>query len=163
ELAKWSDNKRVTSIWVANADGSGGRKFLGHEKDRNAVWSPDGRFIAFLAERDGGEAPAQIWLLPADGGEATRLTDPKRAIRAFDWAKDNASIVFTAEPAKSDAEKKSEKAGEDAIVVDDGANGQERGQFTGLWRVIVADKTEKAITHDPSLLIESFRLSPDNS
>src|SRR5262249_1462961 len=114
ELAKWSENKRVTSIWVANADGSGARRFLGHETDRAAAWSPDGRSIAFLAERDAGDKTddaAQIWILPADGGEATRLTDHKGAIRGFDWASDSASIIFTAEPAKSDAEKKLEKAG----------------------------------------------------
>src|SRR5690349_23890379 len=52
ELAKWKDNKRVTSIWIANADGTGARSFLAHERDRNAAWSPDGRFVAFLGSRD---------------------------------------------------------------------------------------------------------------
>src|SRR4051812_14121535 len=46
ELGKWKDNKRVTSIWIANADGTGARKFLGHERDRNVAWSPDGQSIA---------------------------------------------------------------------------------------------------------------------
>src|SRR3954454_3645041 len=52
ELGKWKDNKRVTSIWIANADGTGARKFLGHERDRNVAWSPDGQSIAFLGSRD---------------------------------------------------------------------------------------------------------------
>src|SRR5512138_3872544 len=43
ELGKWKDNKRVTSIWMADADGGNARKFLGHERDRNAAWSPDGK------------------------------------------------------------------------------------------------------------------------
>src|ERR1044071_1325460 len=47
ELGKWKDNKRVTSIWMANVDGTGARRFLGHERDQNAAWSPDGRFVAF--------------------------------------------------------------------------------------------------------------------
>src|SRR6185369_4884768 len=52
ELGKWKDNKRVTSIWLANADGSNARRFLGHEKDRAAAWAPDGRSIAFISSRD---------------------------------------------------------------------------------------------------------------
>ena len=36
ELGKWKDNKRVTSIWIADADSSNARRFLGHEEKRLA-------------------------------------------------------------------------------------------------------------------------------
>src|SRR3954452_18888985 len=52
ELGKWKENKRVTSIWMADADGSNARRFLAHEKDRVPAWSPDGRMVAFLSTRD---------------------------------------------------------------------------------------------------------------
>jgi dipeptidyl aminopeptidase/acylaminoacyl peptidase len=171
ELGKWKDNKRVTSIWMARTDGSGARGFLGHERDRMAAWSPDGRLVAFLGARDaapdrvaapGADAAAQIWIIPADGGEATKLTKHQGTIRAFDWTADGAAIVFSAEPAKSDARKALEKAGDDPIVVDEGANGQERGEYTALWRVAVADGREEAITRDDHLVIDSFRVSPDS-
>ena len=54
ELGKWKDNKRVTSIWIADADGGNAHRFLANEKDRAAAWSPDGRSVAFLSTRDGG-------------------------------------------------------------------------------------------------------------
>ena len=38
ELGKWKDNKRVTSIWIADADGSSARRFLAREKDRAPAW-----------------------------------------------------------------------------------------------------------------------------
>jgi dipeptidyl aminopeptidase/acylaminoacyl peptidase len=169
ELGKWKDNKRVTSIWIADADGSNARRFLAHEKDRLPAWSPDGRFVAFLSTRDAAPAKegdaadsiAQVWVIPVDGGEASKLTDHKANIRAFEWTKDNASIVFLAERAKSEARKAAEKAGDDAIFVDEGANGQERAEFSELWRVTIADRSEQAITHDDSLVIESFRVAPD--
>jgi dipeptidyl aminopeptidase/acylaminoacyl peptidase len=174
ELAKWKDNKRVTSIWIANGDGSGARKFLGHERDRNPAWSPDGRTIAFLGSRDaapdreaspagGPDGGGQIWTIPADGGEATKLTDHNGTIRSFEWTKDSTAIVFSAEAAKSDAQKALEKAGDDPIFVDEGANGQERAAFSGLWRITVGDKTERPITKDDKLLIDNFRVSPDSS
>ena len=170
DLGKWKDNKRVTSMWIADADGANARRFLSNEKDRAAAWSPDGRSVAFLSTRDasgggreggdGADNAAQIYVIPVDGGEATKLSDHKGTIRSFEWAKDSASIVFLAERAKSDADKAAEKAGDDAIFVDEGANGQERGDFNGLWRIAIADKAEHPITHDDHLLIESFRLSP---
>src|SRR4030095_9177442 len=82
-------------------------------------------------------------------------------IKAFDWSKDSTAIVFSAERAKSDAQKANEKAGDDAIFVDEGANGQERAEFSELWQITIADKAERQITHDDKLLIDNFRVSPD--
>ena len=171
ELGKWKDNKRVTAIWIADADGGNAHRFLSNEKDRAAAWSPDGRSVAFLSTRDAssggsrdgesGDNAAQIYVIPVDGGEAVKLSDHKGTIRSFEWAKDSASIVFLADRAKTDADKAAEKAGDDAIFVDEGPNGQERGDFNGLWRIGISDKTEHAITHDDHLLIENLRISPD--
>jgi dipeptidyl aminopeptidase/acylaminoacyl peptidase len=171
ELGKWKDNKRATSIWIADADGGNARRFLSHEKDRAAAWSPDSRSVAFLSTRDassgsrdgsGADADPQIYVIPVDGGEASKLTDHKGEIKSFEWTKDSAAIVFLAEHAKPESVKTSEKSGDDAIFVDEGANGQERGDFNGLWRFSIADKSEHAITTDEHLLISGFRLSPDS-
>ena len=166
EVGKWKDNKRVTSIWIVDADGANARRFLAHEKDQAAAWSPDGRFIAFLGSRDtagkdNDDGVVDIWTIPVDGGEASKLTDHKSKIRAFEWTKDSASIVFLAERVKPESQKAAEKAGDDAIFVDEGANGQERAEFSELWRVTMADKREQRVTHDDALLIDSFRVSPD--
>jgi dipeptidyl aminopeptidase/acylaminoacyl peptidase len=167
EVGKWKDNKRVTSIWIVDADGANARRFLAHEKDRAPAWSPDGRYVAFLGSRDAAagkdsdDSVADVWIIPVDGGEASKLTDHKSKISAFEWTKDSASIVFLAERVKPESQKAAEKAGDDAILVDEGSNGQERAEFSELWRIGVADQREQAVTHDDALLIESFRVSPD--
>ena len=171
ELAKWKDNKRTQTIWIVDADGSSTRQFLSSDKDRSPAWAPDGKHVAFLSTRDApadkdGEASdtdAQIWVIPTDGGEATKLTTHKGKIKSFEWTKDSSAIVFVAERGQSDAEKADRKAGDDAIYVDEGANGQGRAEFTELWRVAIVDKAERPITRDDHLLIENFRVSPDGS
>ena len=35
ELGKWKDNKRVTTIWIVDADGAHARQYLGSDKDRS--------------------------------------------------------------------------------------------------------------------------------
>ena len=46
--------------------------------DFSPRWSPDGRTLAFLSDRDGR---TQIYLLSMDGGEASALTSGKNAVR----------------------------------------------------------------------------------
>jgi dipeptidyl aminopeptidase/acylaminoacyl peptidase len=166
ELKKWSDNKRVSSIWIANADGTDHRQFLGHERDRSPQWSPDGKYVAFLSTRDQAEgnrdAPgAQIWLLRTSGGEATKLTELKSAVRSIEWAKDSSRIFFTAEEPLTEAEKESRKNAGDGIHVDEGPNGQGRGSFTNVWVITIADKQARQITTGEHI-VGALAPSPDN-
>lgn len=95
-------------IWVAATD-SGPARQLTHwpSGESNARWSPDGKTIAFLSNRDA--AQADIWTVPAAGGEPTRITRigtvavrnnnaPGTAIR---WSPDSKTIAFAAQTAKS--------------------------------------------------------------
>ena len=164
EIEKWTDNKRVSTIWIANADGSNQYRFLASDKDRSPAWSPDGRQVAFLSTRDKPEndedAGPQIWVIRAGGGEAWKLTDHKGTIQRFEWAADGARIFFLAEEAQSDEDKAAEKAGNDAIFVDEGPNGQERGRYSELWEATVEDRRARRVSTG-GLLIEDFKPSPD--
>ena len=65
-----ADEDRVLrSIWCVG-DGQPRRLTRG-PADSAPAWAPDGSAIAFLRATDG---PAQLWLLPADGGEPEQLT-----------------------------------------------------------------------------------------
>lgn len=59
-------------------------------------WSPDGKSIAFLSDRGGDEATTQVWLVPANGGEAKRLTKFGEGIEDFVWSPDGKRIAFIA-------------------------------------------------------------------
>ncbi len=167
ELKKWSDNKRVSSIWIANADGTDHRQLLGSDKDRSPAWSPDGRYIAFLSTRDQAEnardaAGAQLWLLRMSGGEATKLSDHKAALRSFKWSEDSSRIFFIAEEPQTDAQKDTRKNVGDGILVDEGPNGQTRGSFANLWVITPADKQSRRLTSGDRI-VSDFRPSPDDT
>jgi dipeptidyl aminopeptidase/acylaminoacyl peptidase len=168
ELKKWTDNKRVTSIWIASSDGSDHRQLLGSDKDRSPLWSPDGRFVAFLSTRDHPESnrePAitQIWLLPmAGGGEAVKLTDGKASVRSMRWADDGSRIFFVADEPQTDAQKDSRKNLGDGIFVDEGPNGQGRSTFSNLWAVTLADKQLRQLTTGEQIVTD-FEPSADGA
>jgi dipeptidyl aminopeptidase/acylaminoacyl peptidase len=165
ELKKWSDNKRVSSIWIANSDGTDHRQLLGSDKDRAPAWSPDGRYIAFLSTRDQAEnardaAGAQIWLLRTSGaGEATKLTDQKTAVRSFKWSDDSRRIFFTAEEEDPLKDARKNSLG-DGIFVDEGPNGQGRGSYSNIWVITVADTQVRQLTRGQQV-IGDFVPSPD--
>ncbi|WP_284618476.1 hypothetical protein [Aquabacterium humicola] len=59
-------------IWVMRADGSGAVNLTRHpDEDNYPAWSADGTAIYFVSLRDGR---AQLYAVPAQGGDATRLT-----------------------------------------------------------------------------------------
>lgn len=166
ELKKWSDNKRVSTIWIARSDGTDHRQLLGSERDRSPAWSPDGRYVAFLSTRDQAEnardaSGAQIWLLPMAGGEATRLTSLDTVVRAFKWSPDGTRIFFTAEEKDPDEDARKKSIG-DGIFVDEGPNGQKRASFSNLWVVTIADRQTRRLTTGDRVIAE-FEPSPDGT
>ena len=55
-----------------NADGSDTMRLTENEApDLAPTWSPDGDWIVFRSERDGGP---EVYVIRADGSEPTRLT-----------------------------------------------------------------------------------------
>lgn len=62
----------------------------GNDVDGLATYSPDGRWIAFRRN----VSLADIWRVPATGGEPERLTSLKTNINAIAWTPDGKSIVF---------------------------------------------------------------------
>lgn len=94
-------------LWLAPTDGSAPARQLTHGwRDAAPVWSPDGRWLAFVRfERDpasGTTSKPQLWVLPAAGGEARRLTDHPLgvsgppAVRGPVWSPDSRRIAYPA-------------------------------------------------------------------
>lgn len=153
----WEENERKTTWWRADADGSEPWRFIGEEGGRGFTFSPDGTLLGFTRAVDG---KAQLHLIRTAGGEAWKLTDHATAVGAFAWTGDGARIVFVADDARSDEEEKARKAGDDAIFVDEGPNGQTAGVWNDLWAVDVASGDETRLT-EVEHRVASFSVAPD--
>ncbi|HSC28651.1 MAG TPA: S9 family peptidase, partial [Vicinamibacterales bacterium] len=64
--------------------------------ESDPAFSPDGKWIAFLSDRDSEDEDDQVWLMPADGGEAEQLTDFAGGALDFDWSPDGRRLAVIA-------------------------------------------------------------------
>ncbi len=80
-------------IWIMNSDGSDLRQLTnGENGESHPRWSPNGRFIAFHANRGDGR---QVWLLPTDGGEAWAVTSLSTGAGGMKWSPTGDKFAFS--------------------------------------------------------------------
>jgi dipeptidyl aminopeptidase/acylaminoacyl peptidase len=123
------EDRRFGDIWMARWDGTRTLQ-LTHTADageREPRFSPDGRYLSFLASRGSFDAEdkekSQIWILDRSGGEARKLTDFPGGVSDYAWSPDGGKLaVIASDPDPDEIEKKDKKTGKEKtpkpIVID---------------------------------------------
>ncbi len=129
----WKDNRYDTEIWIAPADGDphpltrtpGG-------SSTSPAWSPDGRWLAFRADRGEG---SQVHLIDPRGGEAWAVTRVKGGVESFAWSPRGDRLLLFIADERPASEARKERYGAFAIDGEPGPN-------THLWLAEVDGKGE---------------------
>jgi dipeptidyl aminopeptidase/acylaminoacyl peptidase len=150
-------NRYNTHVWTVTT-GPDGTKLkqltFGNGSESTPRWSPDGKLLAFISEREEKHKP-QIFLLPIDGGEAERVTDlPQGALENLAWSPDGTKIAFRYRPTDDEW---TESAAEDRKKKETSGPPREitrlhyREEGVGfvprtMWRVHLLDVATRAVT-----------------
>jgi dipeptidyl aminopeptidase/acylaminoacyl peptidase len=114
--ANWEENAFETEVFLAHsASPEPVQLTRGKKSSSSPLWSPDGKWIAFVSDRSDKR---QIYLIRPDGGEAVAITNLDEGVGAFDWSPDGKSIAFTMTDAKPDAHKERDKKYGEFDVID---------------------------------------------
>ena len=88
----------TSEIYMMNADGGNQQRLTENLKNEwYPSWSPDGKRIAFAADRKGDFVNFEIYVMDADGGNQHRLTNNRVRDRYPSWSPDGKRIVFSSE------------------------------------------------------------------
>jgi dipeptidyl aminopeptidase/acylaminoacyl peptidase len=110
-------NRRDVDIWMTSWDGAQTiRLTASPERETTPRWSPDGRSLAFLSDRQDGDGD-QVWLLDRRGGEARRLTHLKGGVDDLAWSPDSRRLALVA-TVDLDTTAKADSAEQRPIVID---------------------------------------------
>jgi dipeptidyl aminopeptidase/acylaminoacyl peptidase len=89
---KINDRSR-SNLWIVDVTGERVRELThGNWRDSSSVWSPDGKKIAFLSDRDG---TTQIHVMWMDTREVAQLTHLEQAPGGLRWSPDGKMLAFT--------------------------------------------------------------------
>src|SRR5215470_3096075 len=100
--------KRTRHIWMYDLASKKSWQFTYSEKSETSPrWSPDGKQLAFLSGRSGDET--QLFVMRANGGEASALTKSKSSVNAFEWSPDGKQIALLSGDPKTEEQQKKEK------------------------------------------------------
>lgn len=92
------DGKRLCfawqgNLWTAPTEGGPATRLTANDSlDSNPRWSPDGKWIAFNSNREGGN---QVFLIPAVGGPARQVTFHSSPTVVGDWFPDGQALAVT--------------------------------------------------------------------
>ena len=82
-------------IYVMDADGGNEQRLTQNRKnDWHSSWSPDGKRIAFMADRKGDVVNWDIYAIDADGGNEQNLTANRVYDSSPSWSPDSKRIAF---------------------------------------------------------------------
>lgn len=82
-----------SNLWIIGFDGSDNRPLTtGNSNDSEPRWSPDGKRLAYVSDRDG---KPQIYVRWMDTGQTAKLTDLAHPPGGISWSPDGNEIAFT--------------------------------------------------------------------
>jgi dipeptidyl aminopeptidase/acylaminoacyl peptidase len=111
----WDDNEYETEIWVGTATAT--RRLTNARKSSmQPAWSPDGKWLAFVSDRDGKR---QLYRIAVGGGEAEKLTGGEEGVTNFAWSPDGSRLAFTMTDAVPESVKERERRFGDIRIEDE--------------------------------------------
>jgi Tol biopolymer transport system component len=155
------DGKAYRELYVADLDGNSRPYITGKERIYGIAWSPDGKYISYLAERkkDNGDEEDYnaLYKIPFEGGESEKIIQFKSDIEEYAWAPDGHKIVLLAKDSIPEKMRELEDRGFDQEIY------EEDWRPVRVWILDLQDESAVPVPLDLSGSASEISWSPDGS
>ena len=87
-------DKRNSDVWMISRDGKQSVQLTnGPDPEGQPRFSPDGKYVSFVAKR-GEDKASQVYLLDRRGGDAIKATDVKGGLGDYRWSPDGKKLLL---------------------------------------------------------------------
>ncbi len=99
----YDEQASETSLWLTPTSGGEPLRMTapGYSASRPR-WSPDGKFLSFLADRNDNQT--QVWVFDRRGGDAQPLTEVKQGVSSYDWSPNSSRLLLSIRDPESEDE-----------------------------------------------------------
>jgi len=85
-------DRNYSNLWIVGTDGSGSRPLTtGDVHDATPRWSPDGKRLAYISDREGSPQVTVRWMDTGQTATLTSLTEPPTGL---EWSRDGTRLAF---------------------------------------------------------------------
>ncbi|HVR41189.1 MAG TPA: S9 family peptidase [Thermoanaerobaculia bacterium] len=90
-------NARRSAIYLIPADGSAPAKKItdGTKQDDTPAWSPDGKLLAYVSNREGGAK--QVYILDVASGTSKKISSLDGGAASVKWTPDGKAVIVTSD------------------------------------------------------------------
>lgn len=89
-------NLRRSAVFLVPSSGGSSKQITdGAKQDEGPAWSPDGKTIAYVSNRD--TAAKQVWLYDVGSGQSRRLTNLEGGAGSVKWAPDGSAVLLVSD------------------------------------------------------------------
>jgi dipeptidyl aminopeptidase/acylaminoacyl peptidase len=169
----WDTNAFETDLWITDVHSHESHLLTTRSKSSSgAEWSPDGKWIAFVSDRPASlsGSPAdkqQLYVMPANGGEAQQVTKIETGVNGFEWAPDSQHLAISATaPDTKEMKDRKETFGDYHVIHAD-------YRMAHLWLIELpkpdgagrtpAPGEPKLLTAGDDFSVDDFKFSPDGT
>lgn len=104
-VTDYEDDSRETRIWMSPVDGGEALPMTAAGYSASSPkWSPDGKYLSFMASR-GDVEETQVWTLNMKGGEAVQLTDIEQGVSDYEWSPKSDRLLLMIKDKKEESER----------------------------------------------------------
>jgi dipeptidyl aminopeptidase/acylaminoacyl peptidase len=152
------EDKYDTHIWLLDLKEKKPRQFTyGKQNTSNPRWSPDGETILFTSSRPSEDETkdeaeekkkkkAQLYAIPAFGGEARQLTKVEEGAQNPQWSPDGKTVMFISNVFKGEKKKESDVKIIRRIKYKGDGKGFYEGKYAHVFSVPVRGGKAKQLT-----------------